>query len=75
MPPSNPYGPKFSQFHAVFVKFAKIVRGRPLPEDWRPLLREILDPPLVLITKPSINQLDLLVALNKSHCAYISLLS
>ena len=36
-----PYGPKFPQFHAVFLEiFGKII-------GWRPLLREILDPPLV----------------------------
>ena len=38
--PPTPHGPKFSQFHAVFRKF------------WQnhmlaPLLREILDPPLL----------------------------
>ena len=38
-------GPKFFQFHAVF---GKIWQNRMLvpPRSWRPLLGEILDPPL-----------------------------
>ena len=40
-----PRGPKFFQFHAVF---GKIWQNRMLapPGSWRPLLGEILDPPL-----------------------------
>ena len=41
-----PYGPKFSQFHAVFQKkIGKIVCWH-LLEGWRHLLQGILDPPL-----------------------------
>ena len=40
------YGPKISQFHAVFWKIWQIVCWRPL-QGWRPLLRGILDPPLI----------------------------
>ena len=45
------YGPKRSQFHAVFGNFGKIVCYRPpsLPEERRPLLRGILDAPLYLV--------------------------
>ena len=42
----HPYGPKISQFHAVFQKFlAKSYVGSPV-KGWRPLLRGILDPTL-----------------------------
>ena len=41
-----PYGPKFSQFHAVFRKICQFrMLASPL-DDWLPLLRGILDPPL-----------------------------
>ena len=37
-----PQGPKFSQFHAVFLEnFGKMVGWRPLLMGWRPLLRGI----------------------------------
>ena len=42
-----PHGPKFSQFHAVFCKIWQNHMLAPLLEGWRPLLREILDPPLL----------------------------
>ena len=48
-----PYGPKFSQFHAVFRKNWQNCMLVPLPpEGWRPLLRGILDPPLETINVP-----------------------
>ena len=40
-----PWGSKFFQFHAVVGKFWQN-RMLPPPESWRPLLGEILDPPL-----------------------------
>ena len=49
-PPPPPRGPKFSQFHAVFAKFGKII-------CWRPLLREILDPPLVCPLNSEVSKL------------------
>ena len=42
-----PYGPKFSQFHAVFRKIWQNYMLAP-PEGWRPLLQGILDPPLII---------------------------
>ena len=43
----NSGGPKFSQFHAVFLKIWQNHCWRPPPPgDWRPLLRGILDPTL-----------------------------
>ena len=43
-----PYGPKFSQFHAVFRKiWQNHMLAPPPPQGWRPLLRGILDPPLL----------------------------
>ena len=48
-PGAPPYSPKFSQFHAVFLRnLAKSYVGAPL-EGWRPLLRGILDPPLATL--------------------------
>ena len=44
-----PYGPKFSQFHAVFRKMWQNHMLAPPLEGWHPLLREILDPPLMFI--------------------------
>ena len=45
--PAPPNGLTFSQFHAVFFgKVGKVICWRP-PEGCRPLLRGILDPPLV----------------------------
>ena len=41
-----PYGPKFSQFHAVFRKIWQNYMLAPPLESWRPLLRGILDPAL-----------------------------
>ena len=46
-PPPPPHGPKFSQFHAVFRKIWQNHMLRPSLEGWRPLLRGILDPPLI----------------------------
>ena len=44
-----PGGSKFSQFHAVFGKiWRNRMLARPPPESWRPLLGEILDPPLFI---------------------------
>ena len=42
-----PYGPKFSQFHAVFRKIWQNHMLAP-PEGSRPLLQGILDPPLII---------------------------
>ena len=43
-----PPGSKFFQFHAVFGKiWQNRMLAPPPPESWRPLPREILDPPLV----------------------------
>ena len=44
-----PHGPKFSQFHAVFREIWQnhMLVPHPPPEGSRPLLRGILDPPLV----------------------------
>ena len=42
-----PYGPKFSQFHAVFHKIWQNHMLAPPLEGWRPLLRGILDQPLI----------------------------
>ena len=42
-----PYGPKFSQIHAVFRKIWQNHMLVPPPQGWLPLLRGILDPPLV----------------------------
>ena len=39
-------GPKFFQFHAVFGKIWQNCMLVPPLGSWRPLLREILDPPL-----------------------------
>ena len=44
--PLSPRGSKFFQFHAVFEK---IWQNRMLLGSWRPLLGEILDPPLYTI--------------------------
>ena len=46
--PPPPLGSKFFQFHAVFGKIWKNRMLAPPPplESWRPLLGEILDPPL-----------------------------
>ena len=40
------WGPKFFQFHAVFGKIWQNRMLAPPLGSWRPLLREILDPPL-----------------------------
>ena len=46
----SPYGPKFSQFHAVFSEIlAKSYVGASSSKGWRPLLRGILYPPLLYI--------------------------
>ena len=45
-----PRGSKFFQFHAVFGKFWQNRMLAP-PESWRPLLGEILDPPLINMIK------------------------
>ena len=42
-----PPGSKFFQFHAFFGKIWKNHMLAPSPESWRPLLGEILDPPLI----------------------------
>ena len=44
-----PPGSKFFQFHAVFGKIWQNHMLAPPPESWRPLLGEILDPPLKLL--------------------------
>ena len=41
--------PNFSQFHAVFHKIWQNHMLAPPLECWRPLLRGILDPPLVCV--------------------------
>ena len=41
-----PWGSKFFQFHAVFGKIWQNCMLAPPLESWRPLLGEILDPPL-----------------------------
>ena len=41
-----PWGSKFFQFHAVFGKFWQNHMLAPPLVSWRPLLGEILDPPL-----------------------------
>ena len=48
-PPAHdpPYGPKFSRFHVVFWKIWQNHMLTP-PKGWHPLLRGILDPPLVI---------------------------
>ena len=43
-----PWGSKFFQFHAVFGKIWQNRMLAPPLGSWRPLLGEILDPPLVL---------------------------
>ena len=43
-----PYSPKFSRFHAVFRKIWQNRMLAPPLEGWRPLLRGILDPPLII---------------------------
>ena len=43
-----PYGPKFSQFHAVFQKTWQFRMLVPPLDGWSPLLRGILDPPLYI---------------------------
>ena len=45
-----PWGSKFFRFHAVFGKFWQNRMLAPPLGSWHPLLREILDPPLVLAT-------------------------
>ena len=43
------YGPNISQFHATFCKiWQNHMLAAPL-EGWRPLLRGILDPPLLVV--------------------------
>ena len=42
-----PWGSKFFQFHAVFGKIWQNRMLAPPLESWRPLLGEILDPPLL----------------------------
>ena len=44
----SPRGSKFFLFHAVFGKFLQNRMLAPPPWSWRPLLGEILDPPLVM---------------------------
>ena len=51
--PPPPRGSKFFQFHAVFGKFWRNRMLAPPPGSWRPLLGEILDPPLVIISYTS----------------------
>ena len=47
-----PPGSKFFQFHAVFGEIWQNCMLAPLPpESWRPLLGEILDPPLEYMYK------------------------
>ena len=43
---ARPQGSKFFQFHAVFGKIWQNCMLVPPPGSWRPLLGEILDPPL-----------------------------
>ena len=45
-PEGRPPGSKFFQFHTVFGKIVCC----PPPGSWRPLLGEILDPPLICTT-------------------------
>ena len=48
-----PWGSKFFQFHAVFGKFwQNRMLAPPPPGSWRPLLGEILDPPLSCLPRP-----------------------
>ena len=48
-----PWGSKFFQFHAVFGKIWQNRMLAPPPlESWRPLLGEILDPPLLVTLTP-----------------------
>ena len=44
--PPPPRGPKFFRFHAVFGKIWQNRMLAPPLGSWRPLLGEILDPPL-----------------------------
>ena len=44
-----PQGPNSFNFLQFWGKFGKIVCWRPPPGSWRPLLEEILDPPLVML--------------------------
>ena len=60
-----PWRPKFLHFHAVFGENWQNHRLAPPPGSWRPLLGEILDPPLVtyimygtLTTTPQVSRLD-----------------
>ena len=49
--PPPPKGSKFFQFHAVFGEIWQnrmLAPPPPSPGSWRPLLGEILDPPLLL---------------------------
>ena len=49
-PVRAPYGPKISQFHAIFRKIWQHFMLAPSPpEGWHPLLQGILDPSLVLV--------------------------
>ena len=43
-----PTAQKFLNFMHFFTKFGEIICWRPL-EDWRPLIRGILDPPLFMM--------------------------
>ena len=47
-----PPGSKFLQFHAVFGKIRQIRMLAPPLGSWRPLLGEILDPPLQVFVCP-----------------------
>ena len=47
-----PPGSKFFQFHAVFGKFWQNRMLAPPLESWRPILGEILDPPLICFNFP-----------------------
>ena len=47
-----PWGPKFFQFPAVFGKIWQNRMLAPPPGSWRPLLGEILDPPLKFDATP-----------------------
>ena len=50
----RPPGPKFFQFHAVFGKiWQDRMLAPPLLGSWRPILGEILDPPLKMVIKIS----------------------
>ena len=53
-PPSR--GSKFFQFHAVFGEIWQNRMLVPPMESWRPLLREILDPPLAYDVSPHVNR-------------------